>query len=78
MSWDAEVSVGLRRKIEIWVRDIISVKTELPRSLPLVQDSITPTDLHAFADASIAANCAAVYVVVYQFNSVSQGLVSSK
>ena len=60
------------------MRDIISVKTELPRSLLFVQDSITPIDLHAFADASIAANCPAVYVVVYQLNSVSQGPVSSK
>ena len=31
-----------------------------------------------FADASIVANCAAVYAVVYQPNSVSQGLVTSK
>ena len=78
MPWDAEVSVGLNRKIEKWVRDINSVKTELPRSITLARDSTTATDLHVFADASIVANCAAVYAVVYQRNSVSQGLITGK
>ena len=76
--WDAEVSVGLKRKIEKWVRDINNMKTELPRSIPLAQDSITAIDLHVFADTSIVANCTAVYAVVYQPNLVSQGLVTSK
>ena len=78
MPWDAEVSVGLNRKIEKWVRDINSVKTELPRSMTLARDSTTATDLHVFAHASIVANCAAVYAVVHQRNSVSQGLITSK
>ena len=60
------------------MRDINNVKTELPRSTPLAQDSITADDLHVFADASIVANCAAVYAVVYQPHSVSQGLVTIK
>ena len=60
------------------MRDIDNVKTELPRSIPLAQVSITAIDLHVFADASIVAICAAVYAVVYQHNSVSQGLVTSK
>ena len=55
-----------------------SVKKELPRSTPLVQESITATELHAFATSSIVASCATVYAVVYQPNSVSQGLVTSK
>ena len=55
-----------------------SVKKELPRSRPLVQESITATELHAFATSSIVASCATVYAVVYQPNSVSQGLVTSK
>ena len=54
------------------------MKTELPRSIPLAQDSVTAIDLHVFADASIVANCAVVYAVVYQPNSVSQDLVTSK
>ena len=78
LPWDAEVSVGLKRKIEKWVRDINNVKTELPRSIPLVQDSITAIDLHVLSDASIVANCAAVYAAVCQPNSLSQGLVTSK
>ena len=76
MPWDAEVSVGLKRKIENWVRDINSVETELSRSILLAQDSITAIDLHVF-DASIVANCAAVYAVGYQPHSVSQGMVTS-
>ena len=53
------------------------MKIELPRSIPLAQDSITAIDLHVFADASIVANFAVVYAVVYQPNSLSQGLVTS-
>ena len=48
------------------MRDFNSEKTELPRSIPLAQDSITAIDLQVFADASIVANCAAVYAVMYQ------------
>ena len=66
MPWDAEVSVGLKRKIEKRMKDINSVKTELPTSIPLAQDSITTIDLHLFADANFVANCEAVYAVVYQ------------
>ena len=54
------------------------MKTELPRSIPLAQVSITAIDLHVFADASIVANYATVYAVFYQSSSVSQGLVTSK
>ena len=54
------------------------MKTELPRSIPLAQVSITAIDLHVFADASIVANYATVYAVFYQSISVSQGLVTSK
>ena len=68
--WDAEVSVGLKREIEKWVRDINSLKTESPRCISL--------DLHVFADSSIVANCAAVYALAYQPNSVNEGLVTSK
>ena len=73
VSWDAQVSVELKRKIEKWVRDINSVKTELPKSIHLANDSITAIDLYVFSDTSIVANYAAVYAVVYQLNSLSQG-----
>ena len=64
--WDARVT------------NINSVKTELRRSIPLVQESISATDLHVFADTSIAANCAAVvqHAVVYQLHSVIKSVVS--
>ena len=75
---DAKFSIGLKKKIEKCVRDINSVKTELSRSIPYAQNPITATDLHVFADASIVANCEAVYEVVYQPNSVDQGLVTIK
>ena len=35
-------------------------------------------DLHVFGDASILANCAAVYAVVYQPNITKKGLLVSK
>ena len=56
------------------VTNINSVKTELRRSLPLAQESTSATDLHVFADTSIAANCAAVvlHAVVYQPHSVNK------
>ena len=60
MPWNAEVENCKR------VREINSVKTELPRSIHLAQDSITATDLHVLVDASTAVNCAVVYPVVHQ------------
>ena len=52
------------------------MKIELPRPIPLAQDSIHAIDLHVFADVSIEANCAAAYAVVYRPSSVNQGLVT--
>ena len=75
--WHAEVSLGLKSKIEDWVRDINSVKTELPRSIGLAHESITAIEFHVFADASIVADFAADYAVVYEPNSVNQVLVTS-
>ena len=80
--WDVEISVGLKkleRKIEKLVSDINSVKIELLRSLPLAQGSITAINIYVFVDAIIVADYAAGYaVIMYQANSVSQGLVTSK
>ena len=57
--------------------------TELPRTIPLAQDSVSANDLYVFADANIAANCgqqivAVVYTVVYQSNLISEVLVTNK
>ena len=80
--WDVEISVGLKklqRKIEKLVSDINSVKIELLRSRPLAQGSITAINIYVFVDAIIVADYAAGYaVIMYQANSVSQGLVTSK
>ena len=64
-------SVGLKKKIEKWVRNFNNVKAKLPTSIPLAEGFITSIDLLVFVDASIAANCAAVCAVINQPNSVS-------
>ena len=72
MPQDTEVSVVLKKKIEKWVKDIYSVKTELPKPIPLAQEYITAIDLYDFAGSSIVANCASFY----QPNPVNQALVT--
>ena len=52
--------------------------SEIPRSIPIHRESITSVDMHVFGDASIVANCAAVYVVVNQPPAISQSLAASK
>ena len=56
----------------------METKIEIPRSVPLKQESVTRVDLHVFGDASALGCCAAAYVVVYQSLSVNQGLIASK
>ena len=60
------------------MNDITIILIEIPRSIPTHKESITSADLHVFGDASIVANCAAVYAVVNQPSAISQGLVASK
>ena len=60
------------------MRDTSSLKSEIPRSVPLHKESITAVDLHVFGDASIIASCAVVYAVVHQPSVTNQGLVVSK
>ena len=78
VSWDSEVSKRLKTRFEKWAKDISCIKTEIPRSIPLNIESVTSLDLHVFGDASVLANCAAVYAVITQPNSINQGLVTSK
>ena len=49
-----------------------------PRATPLKLESVSAIDLHVFGDASILANCASVYGVVYQPSITSKGLLVSK
>ena len=60
------------------VQDISSNKIALPRAIPLKLEFVSAIDLHAFGDARILANCAAVYAVVYQPNITKKKLLVSK
>ena len=60
------------------MRDALSFKNEIPRSVALNKESITAVDLHVFGDASIVASCAVVYAVVHQPSVIHQSLVVSK
>ena len=75
--WDEVVPLPIKQKWDKWKLDI-ETKVEIPRSIPLKQESVTMVDLHVFGDASVLGCCAAAYVVVYQPSSVNQGLISSK
>ena len=61
-----------------WENDITNTLIEILRSIPTHKEAITSVDLHVFGDASIVANCAAVYAIVNQPPAISQGLVASK
>ena len=78
LPWDTEIPQILKKKFTKWVNDITNILIEIPRSIPTHKESITSVDLHVFGDASIVANCAAVYAVVNQPSAISQGLVASK
>ena len=56
----------------------METEIEIPRSIPLKQESVTRVDLQVSGDASVIGYCAAAYVVVYQSFSVKQGLIASK
>ena len=75
--WDEVVQLPIKQKWDKWKLDI-ETKVEIPRSIPLNQESFTMVDLHVFGDASALGCCAAAYVVVYQPSNVNQGLIASK
>ena len=74
---DEVVPLPIKQKWDKWKLDI-ETKVEIPRSIPLKQESVTMVDLRVFGDASVLGCCAAAYVVVYQPSSVNQGLIASK
>ena len=79
LHWDTIILQILKKNfLKKWVNDITNIPTEIPGSIPTSKESITSVDLHVFGDASILANCAAVYAVVNQPSEISQGLVASK
>ena len=75
--WDEVVPLPIKQKWDKWKLDI-ETKVEIPRSIPLKQESVTMVDLRVFGDASVLGCCAAAYVVIYQPSSVNQGLIASK
>ena len=76
--WDAEPPEHLKNKFVKWVRDTLSLKNEIPKSVTLNKESITAVDLHVFGDTSIVASCTVVYVVVHQTSVTNQELDVSK
>ena len=60
------------------MRNRLSLKNEIPRSLSLNKESITAVDFHVFGDASVVASCVVVYAVVHQPSVTNKGLVISK
>ena len=60
------------------MRDALSFKNEIPRSVALNKESITAVDLHVFGEASIVGSCAVIYAVVHQPSVTNQRLVVSK
>ena len=78
LPWNTEIPQILKKKIKKWVNDIANILIEIRRSIPTHNESITSVDLHVFGDASILANCAAIYAVVNQPSPISQGVVPSQ
>ena len=76
--WDEEIPSILKCKFKKWVQDRSSNKIALPQVIPIKLVSATAIDLHVFGDASILANCAAVYTVVYQPSITNKKLLPSK
>ena len=75
--WDGVVPLPIKQEWDKWKLDI-ETKVEIPRSIPLKQESVAMVDLRVFGDASVLGCCPAAYVVVYQPSSVNQGLIASK
>ena len=68
LPWDIEIYWSLpnskQQQLKKWVNDNTNILIEIPQSFPTHKESTTSVELHVLGDASIVANCAAVYVVV--------------
>ena len=71
------MSDQLKCKWDRW-KQSLPKSVSLPRSIPEFKVYIQKIDLHAFEDASKDGVCAAVYSLVHQSSSISQGLLHSK
>ena len=68
LPWDREIYWSLpnskEQQLKKWVNDNTNILIEIPQSFPTHKESTTSVELHVLGDASIVANCAAVYAVV--------------
>ena len=68
LPWDREIYWSLpnskEKQLKKWVNDNTNILIEIPQSFPTHKESTTSVELHVLGDASIVANCAAVYAVV--------------
>ena len=75
--WDGELPEEIAKQWRDWCLQL-PPRFEVPRSLAPHQQPITAIALHAFGDASKNGVSAAVYAVVEQDQTTTQGLVSAK
>ena len=70
--WDEEIPDILKRKFQKWLHDVSSNKILLPQAIPLRLEPVTAIDLQVLGDASIIANCTAVYAIFYQSSIIKR------
>ena len=74
--WDNEIPQEIENE---WVKlaNDLNIQIEIPRSIS-IRETITNIYIHLFSDASINRVCTIAYAVIYQPNTTSQGLITSK
>ena len=74
--WDNEIPQEIENE---WVKlaNGLNIQIEIPRSIS-IRETITNIYIHLFSDASINRVCTIAYAVIYQPNTTSQGLITSK
>ena len=74
--WDNEIPQEIENKWVKWVNSL-NIKIEIPRSIS-IRETMTNIDIHLFSDASINGVCTVAHAVIYQPNTISQGLIAGK
>ena len=77
VGWDIPLPRDVCGKWNKWKAELPS-SINIPRAIPRLHEKIDYIDVHTFGDASIKGLCTAVYAVVKQGESISQGLLASK
>ena len=78
--WDAEISAELLRKWQKWLKSLAEnqLVTFQRCLITYPQEEITKIQLHGFADSSIIACCAAIYLVITQPSNTYAKLLTAK